>query len=124
MMPSTDEVMGAWRVVMWTIATITAFGGAAMVVAKAYRYIRKPFSDFGEDIERLEGYLARDKNRLEVMERVVSTQSEQNDLMLRALVKIIDKEVSGGNPDDLREVRDEIQEYLMRNVSRKDDILK
>lgn len=75
-------------------------------VLKIYKEIKKPNDDLREEVEKHSELLDNDNKRLKEIE-------ESNKLILRSLSVIINHEITGNGDIQMKEVRNDLQEYLI-----------
>lgn len=73
---------------------------------KNYREAKKPRDDLRAKLEAHDAMLKRDKARLDDLE-------QSSRLMLRAISQLIEHEVTGNHNDQLRQVQQDINTYLI-----------
>lgn len=74
---------------------------------KIVKEIRKPNDDLKAKIERHDKFLDNDNKRLKEIE-----SSDQ--MMLRSLLAIINHEITGNGITTMKQIRDELQEFLIK----------
>lgn len=108
--------------------------GALWGVWKIIKEMRKPNSDLRHMVERHADYLTKDDKRLkeveesnETLKEIVSQHTnfidhdenrlkeveESNRMVLKSLLVIINHDITGNGVEKLKEVRNELQEYLI-----------
>ena len=110
---SAADYASAWAVLMAVCAAIVAVGGAVGVIVKLARYLQAPQKAASESIDILKEHDERDYRRLDELERAVDEQSKQNRLMIRGLLQLITHEIDGNHVDQLKEIRDDFEQYLI-----------
>ena len=109
-----EQVQAFAIVLMGGCALIAAISGACAAVVKFWRYAHRDSDRNAEDINEFRDWFASDKRRIEALERKQDNADEQNKLMLRALVSILDHEIDGNNHTaQLVKSRDAINDYLI-----------
>lgn len=101
------------RVLVAIAAGIVAIGGATTFVehvadratAKQSK-VAEQVAEHERAIEKHMEYLNNDNNRLKEME-------ESNRLIMRGMLGIMTHEIDGNHVDELKQTRDEIQDYLI-----------
>lgn len=92
---------------------IAAIAGACAAIVKFWRYAHRDTDRNSEQLTEFETYLASDKRRIERLEQQQEATSEQNKLLLKAVVALMGHELDGNHTQQITDVRDEIQEYLI-----------
>lgn len=82
------------------------FVGAVWAVVKIWKEIKKPTDDKNKMLLEHEKKLANDDKRLQEIEAT-------DKLILQSLLVIINHDITGNGINQLKEVRDDIQEYLI-----------
>jgi hypothetical protein len=101
-------------VLLGICAAIAAISGACAAVVKFWRFAHAQSDKNATTLEEFETYLASDKRRIENLERKQDKADEQNKLILKALVKLMSHELDGNHTKELADVRDEIQDFLIK----------
>ena len=101
-MPNYQAIQSTGSVLMWALGVIIAVGGAAAVVAKMF----SPFRKVQAKLKKHDELLDNDKRKLDEHE-------ESMKLVLRAQMTLIDHELTGNSVDRLREVKNDINAYLI-----------
>ncbi len=92
-----------------TSSQILGFCALATALYGLYKIIvelKKPSTTLKAEVEKHKEYLANDMTRLNEME-------ESNKMILKSLLVIINHDITGNGIDKLKEVRNELQEYLI-----------
>ena len=82
------------------------FVGAVWGLWKIIKEAKKPNDDLKAMVEEHEAVLKRDHERLKSIE-------ESDKMMLQCLLVIINHDITGNGINNLKEVRDELQEFLI-----------
>lgn len=92
---------------------ISILGAAAVYIAKAVGWIRKPemtqnkiLEDHEDRITRLEEKTDNDYDDIKKLQKEVK-------MVLKATLAIMKHEIDGNNTTDLQKTRDDIEEYLL-----------
>lgn len=101
-------------VILGICAMIAALSGACAAVVKFWRYAHKQSEENAATLNQVETYLASDKRRIEALEKKNDIIDEQQKLQLEALVMLLGHEIDGNHTKNLIDVRDKIQQYLIR----------
>lgn len=101
------------KVLLAIAASIAAIGGAIGFIEHVvdrvsikHNKVAAKVEDHEKVIEKHSEYLDRDNNRLKEME-------ESNRLIMRGMLGIMTHEIDGNHTEQLKQTRDEIQEYLI-----------
>lgn len=89
------------------VLAICAFISALWGVWKIVKEIKKPNDDLHAAVEKHEALLNKDNQRLKEVE-------DSNRMTLRCLAVILNHEITGNSIDKMKEMRDELQEYLIK----------
>lgn len=91
-------------------------GAAAIVaLAKAWEIVSShlhPEKELAEKMESVEDKLDRDNRRIAALEESQKDTERGVGVILRSMMALINHELSGNDVEHLRNVRDEIQDYL------------
>lgn len=107
------EIRSFVIVLLTLCGAVAAVGGAITLLAKLYRWARKPVIENTEALQKHEQHLANDNHRIERLEDQVEEASKQNKLILSALVELLQHEIDGNHVDKLKDRAADIQSYLM-----------
>lgn len=94
--------MTAWQAVLAVCGGIAALGAAATYIAK----VIKPARDLLQRVDAQDRKLDADKKRLDELET-------GNRAVCRALIALLDHEITGNSVDRLRGARDALNQYLI-----------
>jgi hypothetical protein len=119
--------------VLWLLGFIASAWG----VVKIIKELKKPNDDLKETVRKHEEWLARDNEKIKLIESLAVTQEgikkelnehsrrlgeheerleedkQRGNLTLKANIAIINNMLSENNKDKLQEARDEIQDFLL-----------
>ena len=88
------------------ILAICAFISAIWGVYKIIKELKKPSDDLREEVERHSNLLDTDNKRLQELE-------SSNKMILQTLLAIINHDITGNGIDKMKQIRDDLQEYLI-----------
>lgn len=88
------------------ILAICAFISAIWGVYKIIKELKKPSDDLREEVERHSNLLDTDNKRLQEIE-------SSNKMILQTLLAIINHDITGNGIDKMKQIRDDLQEYLI-----------
>lgn len=88
--------------ILWFCGFLTAVWG----VVKIVKELKKPGDDLKATVESHEEKLNNDNERLKTVE-------DSNKMILQCLLIIINHDITGNGIDKMKEVRDELQEFLI-----------
>ena len=120
-----EELQAFVMVVIGICALIASISGACAAVVKFWRYAHKETEQNANDISEFKrqmdgiinefkNWFASDKRRIEALEEKQDKADEQNKLILKAMVALLEHEIDGDNHiDQLEEAKDKIQNYLI-----------
>ena len=94
-------------------SVIAAIAGAAAAVTKYWRFAHKQSDKNTEDIEEFKDWFAKDKYRINELEKRQDKVEELNRLQLEAMFVILQHITDGNHIDQVRDVRDKINHYLI-----------
>ena len=105
-MPPWENFRMTVDVLVQIIGTVTVLAGGVTGIIVVLNKARKPTKKLQERVDRHDGLLAKDYERLNAAE-------ESNKLVLKAMMTLIDHELTGNSVDRLKTVKGEIQSYLI-----------
>lgn len=108
-----EQLQAFMFVLMSICGGIITIGGVVALIVKLYQWARRPTDENTAKVSEFETFLASDKRRIETMERRQDETDAQNRLQLKALVTLLGHEIDGNHTEQLKSVRDEIQDYLI-----------
>lgn len=88
------------------ILGICSFIAAVWGVWKIVREVRKPNEDLRAEVDRQKEFLHNDNVRLKELENT-------NKMILQSLLVLINHEITGNSTDRMKEMRNELQEFLI-----------
>lgn len=86
---------------------IITVGGAGAIIAKWINKYKKPDKDRDETMKRHQEMLDNDNKRLKELE-------DSNKVIMKSLLALMSHELDGNHTTQLREARDDLQEYLIK----------
>lgn len=89
------------------ILAICTFITAIWGVYKIIKEIKKPSNDLNKKVEKHSDILDSDNKRLKAVE-------ESDKMILQSLLVIINHEITGNGIENMKKIRDELQEYLIK----------
>lgn len=110
--------------VIWIASVIMAIWGILGIIQKISEMVKKPEKDQNERITILEGqikdikseqlkfleFFANDKARIDSI-------TEGNAVMQKALLALLSNAIDGNNINEMKDARNELQEYLIERKS-------
>lgn len=94
-------------------AAIISISGAVAAVMKFWKWAHSETERNTATLDDVMVWLSSDKHRIEDLEKAQSEASEQNRLMLKAIVALMGHELDGNHTEQLTQARDDIQSYLI-----------
>ena len=88
--------------IIWFCGLVTALWG----VYKIVKELKKPSMDIKKKVEEHDRLLTNDNNRLKDFE-------ESNKMVLQSLLVIINHNITGNGIEKMKEIRDDLQEFLI-----------
>ena len=102
---------------MSIVVTITSIASAIVAVSAAWKVLSKPHKDVQEKFKEYDGYLTKDKERLDGLELSLRMLSTDNEIELKALRDIINHLRTDNNTGEMKRIEDDIDEYLIGRVN-------
>lgn len=112
-----EHLQAFMMVLLGACALVVAVSGAAAAVVKYWRFAHKQSDENTGDIRELKEMFSSTKTRVDVLERRQDVLDDMNKLQLKAMVMLLGHEIDGNHTAQLRDVRDEIQKYLIQHIS-------
>ena len=91
---------------------ITIIGGAAVYLAKAVGWLKKPETKQNEVLDDHEKRIARLEEKTDNDYSDIRKLQQEMKMMLRAVVAIMKHEIDGNNTADLKKEQEAIDDYL------------
>ena len=102
---------------MSIVVTITSIASAIVAVSAAWKVLSKPHKDVQKRFKEYDGYLTKDKERLDGLELSLRMLSTDNEIELKALRDIINHLRTDNNTGEMKRIEDDIDEYLIGRVN-------
>lgn len=93
-----------WESVSTICGLLISIGGVIALVCKAIKPIKEASDRFAEY-----------EDRLGKAEESIEKGNESNKLQIKCLLRLVTHEINGNGIDGLKEVQDEMQEYLIKH---------
>lgn len=107
----------SWASIASVAGIIVVIGSAWKVVMEAKKAVNKPHTEMMEKFEEYDGFLAKDKERLDSLEVALKIMGKDNEIELKALRDIINHLRTDNNTGEMQKVEKDIDEYLISRVS-------
>ena len=107
----------SWASIVSVAGVIIAIGSAWKVIVEAKRALNKPYKDIEAKFKHYDNCLAKDKERLDVLEGSLRILGKDNEIELKALRDIINHLRTDNNTGEMKRVEDDIDEYLIKRVN-------
>lgn len=95
------------------LAFIGVLGGAIVYIKKGAGPILAPFRRMESKVKNHEQYLHNDKEKLEEHDKAIKEISEDNKVICKALLLLMEHAVTGNSVEKLKKGKQELQEYLI-----------
>lgn len=102
---------------MSIVVTITSIASAIVAVSAAWKVLSKPHKDVQKKFKEYDGYLAKDKERLDEFERVLKILGKDNEMELRAIRDMINHLRTDNNTGEMEKIEDDIDGYLISRLN-------
>lgn len=73
----------------------------------------KPINDIKDRLKAHDDMLEEEERKIEILESQIASAKSMNNIEMRALLAIVRHEIDGNNINGLKDVREEIQNYLI-----------
>ena len=125
-----EAIQAFFTVVLAVCGGIVCIAGACAAVVKFWRWAHKDSEKNAEDLESFKKavdeakdeylrWFASDKRRIQNLEDDYDEIIEQNNLLMKAVVAIMDHQLDGNHVEKLAKARNEVDEYLIDNKTKK-----
>ncbi len=112
-MDAITQLQGFGAVWLYICAFIASTAGAAAVVVKFWRFLRRDTDNHETQLTDINRYLNSDKRRIEELEERQSSMEVEQRMQLKALMTMMSHFLDGNHTSQLTKVRDEINTYLI-----------
>jgi len=102
-----------WSWVLAVFGFLIAAGGAVAVLAKFIGWLKKPSTDLASRVSVLESTVKRHDEKLEHDNNRLKNGEEENKVMLRALLALLDHSLDGNNIDQMQAAKADLQKHLI-----------
>lgn len=103
-----------WNYISVGCVIITTLGGAGAIIISVIKWFRSPDIKRDEALKRHDELLDNDNKRLHQLEQRQSEMEEAQKVLMRSMLALMSHAIDGNHTDDLKEARDNLQEYLIR----------
>lgn len=90
-------------------AGVTCVAGGVSVIVK----LLNPFRDLRKKVEEHERIINREKEQFDELESTIKGTDEYNKAICKALLVLLNHEITGNGIDKLKEQRDELEHFLI-----------
>jgi len=108
-----SDATTAWAVIAAVLAAIVLIDNCAKSIERWKGKADAPTNDLADRMEHVEECLSNDNKRLTELEKAIGLQDKQNKLLMRGVMQMMTHMVDGNHVDQLRECRDEFQDFLI-----------
>lgn len=112
-----DEIQAIYTVIkllLMLAGSIITIGGAGAVIIGLIKWAKKPDQTRDEKVKEHEETLKKHTELLERDHRRLQALEEGNNVMMRSMLALMSHSLDGNHTDELRQARDEMQDYLIR----------
>lgn len=103
-----------WNVIQIACAGIITLGGAGAIIVGLYKWAKKPDNDRDDRIKRHDEMLDNDNKRLRELEREQAEMKEAQSVLMKSMLALMSHAIDGNHTEDLKQARDDMQNYLLR----------
>lgn len=103
-----------WNVIQVACAGIITLGGAGAIIVGLYKWAKKPDNDRDDRIKRHDEMLDNDNKRLRELEREQAEMKEAQSVLMKSMLALMSHAIDGNHTEDLKQARDDMQNYLLR----------
>lgn len=108
-----SAIQNFFMVTLTICGGIITIAGMVSVVIKFWKWAHRDTDNNTDRLDEHDTYLASDKRRIEDLERQQEEMKVMNKMQLRALFALLGHEIDGNHTTQLKEMRDEINTYLI-----------
>lgn len=94
-------------------AIIVAIGGALTYIIKGVQQAKRPIDELQSQLDEHFDMLARDKKRLDEIDKIVDTQAQTNRLTLECLLVMLGHLEEGNHTNQMAAARKKIELFLL-----------
>ena len=99
-------------IITWA-AGIGIMGGAIVYMIKAVRPILTPFRNVEKTVKEHDGYFKNDRERLDSHDKVIAAMAEDNRIICKSLLLLMEHAVTGNSVDKLKKGKQALQDHLI-----------
>lgn len=103
----------SWATLIVLASGITAIGAAWKTIREAQKALNKPKEELENKLKHYDECLTKDKKRLDEIEKSLELEKKDNEVVLKTLKEIIKHLRTKNNTDAMKEVEDNIDNYLI-----------
>ena len=103
-----------WNYISIACVIITTLGGAGAIIVSVIKWFRSPDMKRDEELEKHNKLLDNDNKRIKDLEARQAEVEEAQKVLMRSMLAVMSHAIDGNHTDDLKEARDNLQEYLIR----------
>lgn len=108
-----EGVIGAAVVILVLCGAYNTIMSAIKNAREEKKMKNSPISEINDRLDQHQKFLADDKVRIERLEKDSKTNQDENRLMMRMLLALTRHAIDGNNINDLKSMRDEVNDYLV-----------
>lgn len=103
----------SWATLIVLASGITAIGAAWKTIREAQKALNRPKEELSDKLKHYDECLARDRQRLDEIEANFELEKKDNEVVLKTLKEIIKHLRTNNNTDAMRNVEENIDNYLI-----------
>ena len=103
-----------WNYISIACVIITTLGGAGAIVISVINYFRAPDKKRDDTLKEHEEKLDNDNRRLKVLEQKQIEMEEAQKVLMHSMLALMSNAIDGNHKEQLKQARDDMQDYLIR----------
>lgn len=107
-------IQQAWEVIAFVCVIITTLGGAGAIIVSIIKWWRQPDKTRDEILKKHDELLDTDNKRLKALEEGQIEMQEANRILMKSMLALMSHSIDGNHMEELKQTRDDLQEYLIR----------
>lgn len=103
-----------WNAIQVICAGIIVLGGAGGIIIGLYRWAKKPDQNRDEMLKGHEDKLEKDYKAIQDLQKKQGETDEALQVIMKSMLALMSHAIDGNHTDELKQARDDMQNYLIR----------